>query len=31
VFGLAAPEALFVVLVALLVFGPGRLAQAARE
>ena len=30
-FGVAAPEALFIVLVALLAFGLGRLAQAARE
>jgi sec-independent protein translocase protein TatB len=31
VFGVSALEALFVALVALLVFGPARLAGAARE
>ncbi len=30
-FGVGAPEALFISLVALLVFGPVRLAEAARE
>ena len=30
-FGVDAAEALFISLVALLVFGPGRLAEAARE
>ena len=30
-FGISAPEALFVALVALLVFGPARLAESARE